>query len=109
ADRVADEDLEGIRLDSIRVLVNCSEPVRADSHERFYRRFSKLGLKREMLTASYAMAETTFAATQTVPGSEAKRLGIDRNELAKGNVVVLTDGGDSSRACVSSGHPISGC
>jgi fatty-acyl-CoA synthase len=109
ADRVADEDLEGVRLDSIRMLVNCSEPVRAESQERFFRRFAPLGLKREALMASYAMAETAFAATQTVPGAEAKRLWIDRNEIAKGNIVVVKEGAGASRVCVSSGRPISGC
>ena len=61
ADRVADEELEGIRLDSVRMLVNCSEPVRAESHQRFHLRFARLGLRRAALAASYAMAETTFA------------------------------------------------
>jgi fatty-acyl-CoA synthase len=106
---VVDEDVDGVRLDSLRMLVNCSEPVRADSQERFFRRFAPLGLKRESLTASYAMAETTFAATQTAPGAEAKRLWIDRNEVAKGNVVAVKEGAETSRVCVSSGRPISGC
>jgi fatty-acyl-CoA synthase len=108
-DRAADEDLDGIRLDNIRMLVNCSEPVRADSQERFFRRFAKLGLKRESLTASYAMAETTFAATQTAPGAEAKRLWIDREEVAGGNVRPVKEGTANGRVCVSSGRPIAGC
>jgi hypothetical protein len=40
ADRIRDDDLDGIRLDSIRMLINCSEPVRAESHDRFYGRFA---------------------------------------------------------------------
>jgi acyl-CoA synthetase (AMP-forming)/AMP-acid ligase II len=108
-DRVADEDLDGVRLDSVRMLVNCSEPVRADSQERFFNRFAARGLKREALAASYAMAETTFAATQTSPGAAAKHLWIDREEAARGRVVVVQEGAPTSRVCVSSGRPISGC
>jgi fatty-acyl-CoA synthase len=110
ADRIRDEDLQEVRLDSLRMLVNCSEPVRAESHDRFHRRFASCGLRREVLTASYAMAETTFAATQTAPGQQARRLVTDRAALANGTVV-LADGArvDSIRVCVSSGLPISGC
>ena len=107
ADRVRDEDLLGLRLDSLRMLVNCSEPVRAESHDRFFRRYAPLGLRREALGACYAMAETTFAVTQTPPGEEARRISVDRAELAGGRVV--PSAGESARACVSSGRPIDGC
>lgn len=109
ADRISDADLKDIDLESLRMLVNCSEPVRAESHDRFYRRFSKVGLGRESLGACYAMAETTFAVTQTAPGTEAKRLSVDRNALARGNVRVVRGENATSRVCVSSGRPISGC
>lgn len=108
ADRVRDEDLAGARLDSVRLLVNCSEPVRAESHARFARRFAAHGLRREALTACYAMAETTFAVTQTTPGSCARALVVDRVELSRGNVVPVSDPSEG-RVCVSSGRPISGC
>jgi fatty-acyl-CoA synthase len=108
ADRIHDEDLEGLRLDSVRMLINCSEPVRADSHDRFHRRFSSYGLRRETLAACYAMAETTYAVTQTPPGSEARRIHADRADLARG-VVRIGAAGESARACVSSGPVIPGC
>jgi acyl-CoA synthetase (AMP-forming)/AMP-acid ligase II len=55
------------------------------------------------------MAETTFAATQTPPGVEARRIRVDRGELASGSVVVSERDDEQSRECVSSGTPISGC
>jgi fatty-acyl-CoA synthase len=110
ADRIRDEDLHGIDLNSIRLLVNCSEPVRAESHDRFYSRFAKYGLRRESLGACYAMAETTFAATQTTPGREAPRLAVERGQLAQGNVVPVAESTTvPARVCVSSGRVISGC
>jgi fatty-acyl-CoA synthase len=108
AERIREEDLAGVRLDSVRLLVNCSEPVRAESHDKFHQRFARYGLRREALSACYAMAETTFAVTQTPCGAEARRLTLDRVELAKGNVRVVGDGG-SGRTSVSSGAPVSGC
>ncbi len=108
ADRIREEDLDGIRLDCLRMAINCSEPVRAESHERFYRRFSPYGFRRESLAACYAMAETTFAVSQTPPGREARILRIDRQEIQRG-IAVPAGEGTATRECVSSGLPISGC
>jgi fatty-acyl-CoA synthase len=108
ANRIREDDLEGIRLDSLRMAINCSEPVRWESHERFYRRFAPYGLRKESLAACYAMAETTFAVTQTPPGVEARKISISRQDIAKG-IAKLSSEGDITRECVSSGFPISGC
>lgn len=108
ADRVRDDELGGVCLDSLRLLVNCSEPVRHESHLRFGERFGRVGLRATALGASYAMAETTFAATQTRPGQGARCLVVDRDALVSGVVSPPRDAG-SVRACVSSGAPIPGC
>ncbi len=107
ADRVPEEDLEGVALDSVRLFVNCSEPVRAASHRRFLERFAPYGLRPQALGASYAMAETTFAVTQTSPGEPAPVVEVDRASLAAG--VCRPPSGGPSRECVSSGRPIAGC
>jgi len=52
-------------LSSARALINCSEPVRASSMDEFYRAFASIGLKREAMQSSYAMAENVFAVTQS--------------------------------------------
>ncbi len=108
ADRIHDEDLTGIRLDSIRMLINCSEPVRAASHDNFARRFCAYGLQRKSFSACYAMAETTFAVTQSPPGCEATVLEASREDLASGKYISATPEGPSVK-CVSSGNLISGC
>jgi len=108
ADRVREEDLDGIRLESLRMLVNCSEPVRAESHEKFLRRYAPYGLRKEALSACYAMAETTFAATQTPPGQDARCISVAREGLSAG-VVRIAHPGEPGRACISSGPAISGC
>src|SRR6185369_8158353 len=103
ADRSPDEELEGVRLDSMRLFVNCSEPVRAESHERFLARFEPYGLRAEMLSACYAMAETPFAATQ----SSAPPLALDasRDELSRGRYRAAS-ADEVVRRCISSGKPI---
>ena len=109
ADTIHEEDLADIRLDSVRLLTNCSEPVRADSHDKFIERFAPLGLRPDAIGACYAMAETTFAVTQTRPQVPARVIEVDRRRLSQG-VAVAPDGPDAAvRRCVSSGPPIDGC
>jgi acyl-CoA synthetase (AMP-forming)/AMP-acid ligase II len=107
ADRVHEEDLDGVRLDTMRLFVNCSEPVRAESHRRFLERYKHLGVRSEQLSASYAMAETTFAATQTIPGRAPITVVVDRSSLLNGCAAPAV--GRPVRECVSSGRPIRGC
>ncbi len=108
ADRIDDDELEGVSLDTLRLLINCSEPVRAESHHKFYERFKDFGLIPETLSACYAMAETTYAVSQTEPGTYARELDVDRDELSAGNVKPA--GSESVvRTCASSGKLIEGC
>lgn len=65
AQKVRDRDLEGVDLSSWRILTNCSEPVKWDSHQIFFERFKNYGLKETALQCSYAMAENVFCVTQT--------------------------------------------
>jgi len=106
--KVRDEDLHEVDLSSLRLIVNCSEPVRYESHENFLKRFQPYGLRPTAFSACYAMAETTFAVTQTLIGQEPTVVAVDRMSLARGKVEHVTDG-VPARICVSSGKPIEGC
>jgi len=68
AGRVRAHDSDGLDLSSMRAFVNCSEPVRHDSHHKFIERFAPNGVRANQLAVSYAMAENTFAVTQTRTG-----------------------------------------
>jgi fatty-acyl-CoA synthase len=68
AEKTRASDIASCRLDSLRAVINCSEPVRDESHELFARRFESHGFRRSALAVSYAMAENTFAVTQTAVG-----------------------------------------
>ena len=91
ARRIRQRDSEGISLASMRMFINCSEPVRRDSHELFLERFAENGLDNEALAVSYAMAENTFGVTQTPPGKPANLDVINRLDLEKNNLAVPVD------------------
>lgn len=65
------------------MFINCSEPVSHESQRLFERRFSAIGVRPEMLAVSYAMAENTFAVSQTLPEKPPKVDIIDRDMLEK--------------------------
>ncbi len=108
ADRIEEDEMEEISLETLRLVINCSEPVRNESHKKFVAAFEKYGFSPLALSASYAMAETTFAATQTAPGKLITTIEVDRESLAQGKVVGPVPG-KTSRICVSSGKEIPGC
>jgi fatty-acyl-CoA synthase len=68
ARRIRRRDTDGLSVSSMRMFINCSEPVYHDSHTIFLERFKDQGLKESMLVVSYAMAENTFGVTQTPLG-----------------------------------------
>src|SRR5215469_10800021 len=58
-----------VDLSHVRAFINCSEPVRDRSFRAFIDTFSEIGVRPDQCQASYAMAENTFAVTQTPLGA----------------------------------------
>lgn len=108
ADKIRDEDLEGISLDSLRMIINASEPIRYNSHQKFYKRFFQYNLKPSTIASLYGMAENTFAITQSSPGVSPATIQVVEHDLREGRVSITSDN-TNSRICVSSGKPIKGC
>jgi acyl-CoA synthetase (AMP-forming)/AMP-acid ligase II len=106
--RLRDEDLEGCSLAHVRMLINCSELVQHASNELFYTRLQRFGLRRTSLASSYAMAEATFAVTQTRSGEGCPSLELSRPALRIG-VVRPPEPGEQSLVCASSGRALNGC
>jgi fatty-acyl-CoA synthase len=65
AQKIRDRNMEGVDLSSMRAIMNCSEPVRYESHRMFYEKFKPFGLKWQALQTCYAMAENVFGVTQS--------------------------------------------
>ncbi len=81
ATRVRKSALDGLHLGSMRAFINCSEPVRADSHATFAERYTAYGLDPRTLHTCYAMAENTFAVTQSALDRPPALDVIDRDTL----------------------------
>lgn len=96
-------------LRSIRAFINCSEPVRLDSHNLFLQKFSACGVTLEMLQACYAMAENTFAVTQTPLGRPAHvEWVVTRAMQEERKAVLAPEGSPGSTPMVSCGYAIQG-
>jgi fatty-acyl-CoA synthase len=61
--KVADKDIEGLDLGSLRAALNGAEPVNPETLERFAARFSRYGFRREALLPVYGLAEAALAVT----------------------------------------------
>jgi acyl-CoA synthetase (AMP-forming)/AMP-acid ligase II len=109
ARRVRQEDRGGYNLATLRALINCSEPVRAQSMDEFIDAFEGCGLKPEALKSSYAMAENVFAVTQSAIDEAPCRVHVDARELLQKNLALpVTDRAKGSVCLVSSGRCMSG-
>jgi acyl-CoA synthetase (AMP-forming)/AMP-acid ligase II/carbonic anhydrase/acetyltransferase-like protein (isoleucine patch superfamily)/acyl carrier protein len=64
------EQAAPFKLDSLRLLVNCSEPVLSRTVDDFRRAYVRHPRMLMALSACYAMAENVFAVTQTPAGSQ---------------------------------------
>ena len=102
--KIRDRSLEGVDLSSWRAVINCSEPVRWESHQAFNERFKTYGLKPEALQTSYAMAENVFAVTQSVLGRLPMVQEIDRGDFMRERVARAASAGSPSMKMMSSGR-----
>jgi acyl-CoA synthetase (AMP-forming)/AMP-acid ligase II len=104
ARRVKPQDREEYNLTSLRALINCSEPVRAESMKAFTSAFVSCGLQPTTLQSSYAMAENVFAITQSEISREPRRIWIDVRKYQSERIAVTAEHDSDSAVCfVSSG------
>jgi fatty-acyl-CoA synthase len=109
ARRIRQRDTEEISVKTIRAFINCSEPARYDSHKLFLARFAANGARSTMLAVSYAMAENTFAVTQTSIGQPPNVDTVVREALEQELVARPASESDVSvQHIVSCGQPITG-
>lgn len=108
AEKIHDDELNQISLESLRAVVNGAEPIRHDSHKKFVEKFKNYGFNPLALSCLYGMAEITLCLTIHEPGKPIVELAVDRNELSNG-VMKLADKDSVMRICVSSGKLIGGC
>jgi acyl-CoA synthetase (AMP-forming)/AMP-acid ligase II len=106
AQKIRDRHMEGVDLSSLRAVINCSEPVRWESHQAFYEYFQKFGLKRRALQTCYAMAENVFAVTQSRLDGQPLFVELDREAFMVERLAREPLDGRPSLKMISSGQPL---
>lgn len=105
AQKIRERHLEGVDLSSWRAVINCSEPMRWQSHQMFLERFEPYGFRPSALATCYAMAENVFAVTQGGIEGQVIVDEVDASILASGRAI--NDRGDHrSIKMLSAGRPI---
>jgi acyl-CoA synthetase (AMP-forming)/AMP-acid ligase II len=105
AQKTRDRDLQDVDLSSWRAVINCSEPVRWESIQAFSQRFAAYGLHPLAASTCYAMAENTFAVTQSALNEPVRMEAVDRDRLQLDKLAVPA-GEQPAIEMVSTGKPI---
>lgn len=110
AARIRPVALAGLDLSSLRAVINCSEPVYADSHRAFLDQYAYYGLRESALATCYAMAENTFAVTQSALALPPALDVVDRRALMEDKRAVPVNAVPlPTITLVSCGVPIPNC
>ncbi len=86
--RIDARDLEGLDLSSWRFAFNGAEPVSPETLEGFAARFSEYGLRRNVLSPVYGLAECSVGLAFTPPGEPWRIDVIDRETFTHGGRAV---------------------
>lgn len=106
---VRGRDLDGLDLRNMRAFINCSEPVFEHSHALFLDKFAPAGVQAQHLQVCYAMAENTFAVTQTDLARPAPLDWVVTRDLQEQRLATPAPAGAAhATPMVSCGAPVSG-
>ncbi|HLX81946.1 MAG TPA: AMP-binding protein [Burkholderiales bacterium] len=107
--RIPDEDMEGIDLSSWRFAFNAAEPVSPDTIVQFEARFGRYGLRKNCLSPSYGLAESSVGVAITVPGTPWRADRLDRERFTRTGEAIEARAEDASPLIViGCGTPIPG-
>jgi acyl-CoA synthetase (AMP-forming)/AMP-acid ligase II/acyl carrier protein len=95
-------------LSRVRAFINCSEPCKAETFERFVARFRNNGVHVRSLQVCYAMAETVFAVSQTRVGAKPVTVDVDAGQLYTAGHAVAPSEGAPAMTLLSAGTPLGG-
>jgi 1-acyl-sn-glycerol-3-phosphate acyltransferase len=105
--KVADDDIQGLDLQSWRLALNGSEAVSADTIERFIRRFAPFGFKPGAMCPVYGLAEASVALTVSPLDRPARVDALMREPFERRRQVHRTDATDPhALRFVSCGRPL---
>jgi acyl-CoA synthetase (AMP-forming)/AMP-acid ligase II len=104
ANKIKDEELDGVDLSSWTVALNGAEPIEAEGMRLFAERFAKWGFRPQAMTPVYGLAEAGLAVTFSDPLREPLVIEFDRDRLSSEGVAVPGSG----RHMPSVGRTLSG-
>ncbi|MHC4427222.1 MAG: acyl-CoA dehydrogenase family protein, partial [Planctomycetota bacterium] len=90
--RITDEQCSGLDLSSWRVAYSGSEPVRAETMERFARKFGRWGFQAEAFLPCFGLAEASLLVTGGPGPGRGVEACVDADALARGTVTACKDG-----------------
>ncbi|MFG2194194.1 fatty acyl-AMP ligase [Streptomyces sp. NPDC048639] len=108
ARRVKEEQRAGLALQDVAVLINGSEPIRAETLDRFQQAFAACGTRPEMMRPAYGLAEATVFVSTTPIGTAPQVTAFDRELLGQGTVRPVAAGAASGTftELVACGGPV---
>ena len=105
ATKIEDDQIEGLDLSSLRVLMNGAEPVSASSIRKFSERFGPYGLRADVIAPVYGIAENSLALAMPASAREPRVDRIRREPfVSHGQAVAATD--DDALQIVSCGRTL---
>lgn len=105
--RFSAEAAQGLDLSSWKIAGNASEPVHAETIERFNRVFAPYGFDPKAVYPMFGMAEATVLVSAGPRGAGPVVRQVSRAELGNHRVVALADTADS-QSVVGCGHAVTG-
>ncbi len=107
--KIAEEDLAGLDLSSLRLALNGAEAISPATLERFAERFAPCGFRREAFFPVYGLAENTLGLAFPPPGRAPVVDAIDREPFQRsGRAVPAAPGDPAALRFVSCGFPVPG-
>ena len=104
---ITERQMAGLDLSSLEVAAIGAEPIRADTIERFCKKFESHGFRRESFVPTYGLAEATLIVVAAAKPERPTILAVDPEALEAHRVVVVTEATRGQRLLVSSGQ--AGC
>ena len=105
--RIDDDELDGLDLSSVRVLLNGSETVSPETLERFIERFTPFGLKPEALLPVYGLAECSVGLATPPAGRQPRIDRVDRDTFQEtGRAAEAAEGDPAAARFVSCGRAL---
>ena len=95
-------------LSAIQAIINCSEPCKPATFERFRTLAPLNNLKPQALQVCYAMAENVFAVSQTDLAAIPRTIHVSTASLRKGDTIVLAERDEDISPILSCGRPLAG-